>query len=280
MSEPTFATILLEKREGIAKVTLNRPEKLNALSSDLLADLRTAFDDIEADHDVRVVILTGAGRAFSSGFDIAPHARPEVKVTERWDQTHLAPRTVLRPWFVRQPVIAAVNGFAMAAGNVLAMACDIVIASEQAVFAEPEIRHVAHSPFTILPFLTTNKRLNWFYYTGDNLDAHTAEQWGLVTKVVPHERLEEESWRAAQRIAMVPPFATQIMKQSIRQTYDKMGFHDAFQHHLTIRMAEGLVPGVPEKDNLNKIRDESGLRAFLETRDGPFSRQMEGVGAR
>jgi hypothetical protein len=73
---------------------------------------------------------------------------------------------------------------------------------------------------------------------------------------------------------MAPPFAVQIMKRSIHQTYDKMGFTEAFEHHLVIRMAEGLVPGVPEKDELNRIRDTGGLRAFLEARDGPFARQM------
>jgi enoyl-CoA hydratase len=273
VNEPTFNTILLERREGIAKITLNRPEKLNALSTELLAELRAALDLLEADHDVRVVILTGAGRAFSSGFDIAPgRARMEAPITARWDQTHLAPRTLLRLWYLRQPTIAAVNGFAMAAGNVLAMACDIVIASEAAVFAEPEIRHVAHSPFTILPFLTHNKHLNWFYFTGDGIDPHTAHAWGLVNRVVPPDRLDDEAWQAARRIAMVPPFAVQVMKRSIRQTYDKMGFSEAFEHHLVIRMAEGLVPGVPEKEQLNRIRDEKGLRAFLEARDGPFAR--------
>jgi enoyl-CoA hydratase/carnithine racemase len=160
---------------------------------------------------------------------------------------------------------------------VLALACDIVLASEQAVFAEPEIRHVAHSPFTILPFLTHNKHLNWFYLTGDSIDPHTAAAWGLVNKVVPAEQLQDEAWRAAQRLAMVPPFAAQIMKRSIQQTYDKMGFTEAFQHHLVIRMAEGLVPGVPEKDNLNKIRDDKGLRAFLEARDNPFAQQLARV---
>jgi enoyl-CoA hydratase len=274
VGEPQFDNIILEKREGIATVTLNRPEKLNALSAALLADLRAALDDIEADHAVRVVILTGAGRAFSSGFDIAPGIqRPNVPATARWDQTHLPPRTLIRFWNLRQPVVAAVNGFAMAAGSVLAMMCDIVIASEQAVFAEPEIRHVAHSPFTVLPFLTLNKHLNWFYLTGDSIDAHTALSWGLVNKVVPAEQLADVAWRAAQRIAMVPPFAAQIMKRSIHQTYDKMGFAEAFEHHLVIRMAEGLVPGVPEKDELNKIRDEHGLKAFLDARDGPFARQ-------
>jgi enoyl-CoA hydratase/carnithine racemase len=272
MGERQFENVLLEKREGIATVTLNRPEKLNALSAALLADLRDALDDIEADHDVRSVILTGAGRAFSSGFDIAPRPRDEVRATERWEQTHLPPRTLMRVWRLRQPVIAAVNGYAMAAGSVLAMLCDIVIASEQAVFAEPEIRHVAHSPFTLLPFLTFNKHLNWFYLTGDSIDAHTARSWGLVNKVVAADQLMVEAWQAAQRIAMVPPFAAQIMKRSIQQTYDKMGFADAFDHHLAIRMAEGLVPGVPEKDGLNRIRDEKGLRAFLEARDGPFAR--------
>src|SRR5262249_2267571 len=155
---------------------------------------------------------TGAGRAFSSGFDIAPgRHRPETPATARWDQTHQAPRTLLRMWYLRQPTIAAVNGFAMAAGNVLAMACDIVIASEQAVFAEPEIRHVAHSPFTMLPFLTHNKHANWFYLTGDGIDPHTAQSWGLVNRVVPADQLERAARQAARRIAMVPPFAAQIM---------------------------------------------------------------------
>ncbi len=274
MADPTFANVLLERREGIARITMNRPEKLNALSSELLDDLDAALDLVEADHDVRVVVLTGAGRAFSSGFDIAPgHVRPEIPATARWDQTHKAPRTLLRMWYLRQPTIAAVNGFAMAAGNVLALACDIVIASEQAVFAEPEIRHVAHSPFTLLPFLGHNKHLNWFYLTGDTIDAQTAMTWGLVNAVVPPDRLEETAWQAARRIAFVPPFAAQVMKRSIHQTYDKMGFTAAFQHHLDIRMAEHLVPGVPEKERLNQIRDTQGLRAYLQHRDAAFAEQ-------
>src|SRR5712692_4738593 len=186
-----YENVLLEKRDGIAKLTLNRPEKLNALSQPLLSDLRQALDEIEADHDVRVVILTGAGRAFSSGFDIAPgRARAEIPATARWETSELSARSLLRLWYLRQPTIAAVNGYAMAAGNVLALSCDLVIASSAAVFAEPEIRHVAHSPFTFLPFMTSNKQLNWFYLTGDSIDARTAQEWGLVNKVVEPEQLE------------------------------------------------------------------------------------------
>jgi len=159
----------------------------------------------------------------------------------------------------------------MAAGNVLGRACELVIASETAQSAEPEIRHVAHSPNTFLPFMTFNKHLNWFYLMGDTIDAQTAKDWGLVNKVVAHEQLEAEAWAAAERVAQVPPFAAQHMKRSIHQVYDKQGFTEAFEHHLVMRMVEGLVPGVPEKEQLSRIRDEKGLRAFLEARDGPFA---------
>jgi enoyl-CoA hydratase/carnithine racemase len=266
-----YSNILLEKTEHIAKITLNRPEKLNALSRDLLEDLSAALDEVEADHDVRVVVLTGAGRAFSSGFDIATGQHHDHEAsTARWDTQHFAPRTLLRMWYLRQPTIAAVNGYAMAAGNVLALSCDLVIASSAAQFAEPEIRHIAHSPFTFLPFMTHNKQLNWFYLTGDTIDAETAREWGLVNKVVAPGELEAEAWRAAERVALVPPFAAQHMKRSIHQVYDKMGFSESFDHHLVMRMVESLIPDVPEKVELNRIRDAQGLRAFLQARDKPF----------
>jgi enoyl-CoA hydratase/carnithine racemase len=268
----SYENILLEKRDGIARITLNRPEKLNALSQPLLTDLSDACDDIEGDHDVRVVLLTGAGRAFSSGFDIAPgRVRAEVPATAKWEQSEHSARTLLRFWYLRQPTIAAVNGYAMAAGNVLALSCDIVIASRNAVFAEPEIRHVAHSPFTFLPFMTNNKHLNWFYLTGDTIDAQTASDWGLVTKVVPPEDLDAASWQAAERIAKVPPYAAQVMKRSIHQVYDKMGFSESLEHHLLIRMVENDATDIPEKERLHQIRDTAGMRAFLEARDGPFA---------
>jgi enoyl-CoA hydratase len=126
-------------------------------------------------------------------------------------------------------------------------------------------------PFTFLPFMAHNKQLNWFYLTGDTIDAKTAMEWGLVNKVVAPEQLEAEAWKAAERVAMVPPFAAQHMKRSIHQVYDKMGFSESFDHHLVMRMVESMVPDVPEKVELNSIRDAHGLRAFLEARDKPFA---------
>ena len=267
-----YENITLEREDGIAVLTMNRPEKLNALNPGLLQDLSDACDELEADHAVRVVVLTGSGRAFSSGFDLTPgQERAAVPITARWDDTHRAPRTLLRFYYLRQPTIAAVNGFAIAAGNVLALSCDLVIASDVAQFAEPEIRHVAHSPFTMLPWLTNQKALNWFYLTGDTIDARQAAEMHLVNKVVTPDDLMTETMRAARRVARVPAFAAQVMKRSIHQAYDKMGFSSAFEHHLDIRLGEGLIPDVPEKEELSQLRQDQGLRAFLEARDGPFA---------
>ena len=266
-----YDNILLETSDHIATITLNRPEKLNALSPALLEELVQALEAVHDDHDMHVLILTGAGRAFSSGFDIAPgRHRPDAPVTANWDATHLAPRSVMKLWNMRQPTITAVNGFALAAGNVLALAADIVIASEQAQFGEPEIRHVAHSPAILLPYMMPFRHLHWFYYTGETIDAHTAEKWNMVNKVVPADRLLDEARAVAQRIAMVPPFAAQMMKRSIKGVYDKMGFNEALEHHLMLRMIEGMTPNVPEKEALRAIREEQGLKAFLEARDKPF----------
>ena len=191
-------------------------------------------------------------------------------VMPNWDATHLAPRTLMKLWHLRQPTISAVKGYALAAGNVLAMTADIVIAAENATFGEPEIRMVAHSPAILLPYMIPFRHLHWLYYTGDTIDALTAEKWNMVNKVVPTESLMDEARKVAERIAKVPPFAVQTMKRSIKATYEKMGFSEAFENHLMLRMMESSAADVPEKEALDAIRQEQGLKAFLEARDGPF----------
>lgn len=266
-----YETIALDTHDGIAVLTLDRAEKLNALSRDLLDEFTDALDQVQADHEVRVLVLTGRGRAFSSGFDISPdRERVEEPSTAHWDTAHHGPRAIMKLWNLRQPTISAVNGFALAAGNVLAMTADIVIASEDAVFGEPEIRHVAHSPAILLPYMIPFRHLHWLYFTGDTIDARTAEKWNMVNMVVPADRLLDETMKAAERIARVPGFAAQTMKRSIKGTYDKMGFTDAFEHHLMLRMIEMMTPDVPEKEALEQIREEQGLKMFLEARDSPF----------
>ena len=215
--------------------------------------------------------VSGAGRGFSAGFDISPGQTHEaVPPTAHWDATHLASRTIMKLWNLRQPTICAVNGHALAAGNVLAMTADIVIAADNAVFGEPEVRFVAHSPAIMLPYMIPFRHLNWLYFTGDTVDALTAERWNMVNKVVPADTLMEEAMRVARRIASVPPYAAQMMKRSIKGAYENMGFTSAFENHLMIRMIEGMADDVPEKEALRAIREEQGMRAFLQARDAPF----------
>jgi len=267
-----FESLIYETDDdGIATITLNRPERRNALNRDLLHELEEAFDAVEANDNIRAAVITGAGAAFCSGYDLTPNqAQPEYSATERWEHTHWQAKLVLRPWSMRVPVVAAVDGPAAAAGNVLALSCDIVIASERAQFGEPEIRHVAHSPGILLPFLTGNRHLREFYYLGDFIDAKKAAEWNLVNKVVPAGEALEEALKTARRMALVPPFALQMMKRSINAVYDAAGFADGQREHLMLRMIEGLTPDVPEREMLMKTRQEQGMRAFLDARDGPF----------
>jgi enoyl-CoA hydratase/carnithine racemase len=170
-------------------------------------------------------------------------------------------------------VIAAVNGFAVAAGSNLAMICDITLAAENARFGEPEIRHGALSPLLLLPWFNSNpKMIHYLYYSGDTVSAQEALGLGMVARVVPPEQLFDEAMRMARRIALVPPYAVQMTKDSLRRTYESMGFMTAqHMHKANDTLVLGSV-GIPEKDRLFGLMEAGDMKAFLEARDGPFKR--------
>src|SRR5581483_2828014 len=157
-----YEYLLVEKQEGVATLTLNRPQKHNALSQGLLAELRNALDTIDTDKAIRVVVLTGAGRqAFSTGFDLNPRELASDAPQDEADWDRLIRHnfaTLMRIWNLRQPVVAAVNGHAVAAGSNLALICDVTIAADNATFGEPEIRHFALSPLLLLPYFANNSK--------------------------------------------------------------------------------------------------------------------------
>ncbi len=269
-----YEFLLYDESEGIATITLNRPEKLNSLSQGLLAELRTALDSIEADPEVRVVVITGAGRAFSTGFDLTPGDRGGISIEDESDFLRLIRLnfdTLMRIWNLRQPVITAVNGHAIAAGSNLALVADITLAAETATFGEPEIRHFALSPLLLLPYLANNsKAMHYLYYSGDTIGAEEALSLGLVSKVVPPDQLQAETLRIARRVARVPAYAVQLTKRSIKGAYEMMGFKNAMELH---RANDALVldsSQIEEKRELMSVLQEQGLREFLERRDGPF----------
>ena len=208
-----YENIIVEQVEkGIVKITLNRPRVLNAMNSALLTELRQALGELERDEDVAVVILTGAGRAFSAGMDLK-----ETGHFYEWKGGSFT-FSLLRN--LKCPVIAAVNGYAITGGFELAMACDIVVASENAAFRDThaQVRVLPGGGNTQrLPRLVGEKKAKEILFTSDFIPAAEAARIGLVNRVVPPERLEEEVLQLARKIAVQPKDIISKMKQVINE---------------------------------------------------------------
>jgi enoyl-CoA hydratase/carnithine racemase len=264
-----YQDIRVERYGSVLRLIISRPDRLNALRLPASRDeLIGALDEAARDESVRVVILTGEGsKAFCTGWDMESIDDFSLAQLEAILRGNL--ELFFRIWHLRQPVIAAINGYALAAGAALALTCDLAVAADHAKLGEPEIRHYALSPMPIMPFLTHSKFLHEYYYTGDMIDAETMLRLGLINRVVPGDTLEMESLKLAARIAKVPAYPLEMTKRSLRHIYDLMGFSGAMRQHA---LADALVLGadLPEQRRLMELLVQQGMRAFLEARDGPF----------
>ena len=268
-----FQCILYEKKDAIGYLTLNRPERLNALNATLLAEFREVMEVVEADPDIRVVILTGAGRAFSAGFDINREpgdSDPQELQPDQW-RTQLKSHidTFMMVWNLSKPVIAAVNGYALAGACELVQICDIKIASDRAVMGEPEIRAGVGPPLLITPFSVNLATAKELLLTGDTIDAQEAARIGLVSRVVPHDDLLQECERIARKITLISEVGVKMTKIAVNRALEGMGFLTAIQHNLEL-MTHFDTSATPEQTEFNSIRQERGLRAALDWRDARF----------
>lgn len=270
-ARPANSDLLFEVDGAIARITLNRPEKLNALSIQMMSDLAMALDYVQDTPSIKVVLLRGAGdRAFSVGFDLdglemPTNTRDVIRSTERNFNI------LMRIWNLRVPVIAAVSGHAIAAGSNMAMICDVVVASKKATFGEPEVRHVALSPLLLMPWFGNNsKRTTYLYLSGDTIGADEALNLGLVSSVVEPEDLEQESLRLAHRLALVPAISLELTKESIRRVREIQGFTSSLQQHRVIDTLALDSVGIEERDHFFDLMKAGDMKAFLTERDGPF----------
>ena len=214
-----YQYIIYEKSEGIATITLNRPEALNAFSKEVIEEVLNAIEDIKADENVRVVILTGAGeKAFSAGADIK--AMKGMNALKARELSLMGEKLCLALENLGKPVIAAINGYALGGGLEVAMACDIRIASENARMGQTEI-NIGLIPgwggtqrLTRLVGATKAKEL---IFTGKMIDAKTAEQIGLVNMVVPQSNFRETVRQFALELAQKAPVALKIAKALINK---------------------------------------------------------------
>lgn len=266
---PDDAVLLTTPTPWGVRLTLNRPAKLNAISHDLREALTAGIMDAAEDERVRVIVIEGAGRAFCSGYDLSEEQPPDT-----WGWRTVLARDVaatLAVWRCPKPVIAQVHGYAIAGGLELAMACDLIVAADDAQLGEPEIRFGSAPVTLLMPYLIGQKATRELLMTGDLIDAGRAERIGLVNRVVPADRLAAEVDALADRLARVPPDVMAPTKVMLNRAMEVAGFLDAVEAGLDLQSIVNMSETSREFDAIVR-RD--GLKAALAWRDTRYDERL------
>jgi enoyl-CoA hydratase/carnithine racemase len=262
----SYETIVFEKTDGVAVITLNRPDNLNALNDAMQADLMTVFDDIAKDDGVRVVVITGAGRAFSAGADIRQRFLDPIEKSKAGEVNMALVETFTRVGVaairrIEQPIIASINGAAVGFGCTLSLTCDLRIASDKSRFGLGFVRLGVTPEFGstyYLPRIVGVAKSLELLFTGKIIDAVEAKEIGLVNQVVPADELEAVSMKMAKTIAKAPPMSIRMIKRGIYQGMENDADTQVLWEHLVFTRARQT------EDH------EEGVRSFLEKRDPEF----------
>jgi len=226
------AMALYDVDGSVAIISMNRPEKRNAINTELKKKLIELFRKADADNNIAVVVLRGNGKSFCAGADISPNpAKKEYKGDALKTHAHHS-KTLnfhMTPWKLTKPVIASIQGHAMGAGCEFAMMCDISIAADTAVLGEPEIRFASIGSAVIMPWIIGHKRARQLLYLGDTISAERAEQIGMINMVVPEPTLEEETMKFAHRLSLVGRETLSAAKMAINRGIEAQGFHDGMK---------------------------------------------------
>ncbi|MFE4721097.1 enoyl-CoA hydratase/isomerase family protein [Streptomyces sp. NPDC056728] len=269
MSDAEF--IHLQTRGPIAWLRIDRPKKLNALSVELMRELSGALDVVERDEDVRVVVLQGGERAFSVGYDIAQEVEMGVSTAEQWYgglEANIA--LTMKVWGLNKPVIGAVSGWCLAGGCELAMACDLLVCTDDAQFGEPEIRFGSGPVTLLMPFLIGQKATNELLFTGDTIDAHRAKELGLINHVVPHGELETSVEKLAAKIALTPLPILRYTKRALTRAYTAMGLQAAVGDNHALAAVLNSA-STPERAEFTELVAREGLKSALAWRDARYA---------
>lgn len=235
----TYSTLLTERTGAVLKITTNRPEVLNAQSRILLEELDDAFNAAVDDKEVRVIVLAGAGKHFSAGHDLgSPQEMEDQKKTPlepgfKGEYQRLWERffeNTMRWRDLPKPTIAQVQGYCIMGGMMIASACDIIVASEDALFADRAVGWGGgHVQYFSMPWDLGPRKAKEYLFTGEFFSAAEAEKLGLVNRVVPREKLETETMALAQKIAQRDPFALRLAKASVNETQNAQGWREAME---------------------------------------------------
>lgn len=265
-----FESISYETEGPLAWLTLNRPEKLNAINSVMVAELNAALDLAEQDNEIRVIMLKGEGRAFSAGFDLEMNS--DVNDTEALRQELKADfDIIMRFWDCHKPTIAAVHGYCLGSGMEMALACDVTLAATGCLFGAPEVKFGSGIVALILPWLCGPKRAKELLLTGnDRVSSEQAEAWGLVNHVVPTEELIGNARKMAYEIARNDSLAVRLTKQAINTSYEIPRMREALEHALELDVVVESTE-TEESRQFNEILENEGAKAAIVWRDRQLS---------
>jgi enoyl-CoA hydratase len=274
MLPPVGDTVRYDLDGAVATLTLNRPERLNAIVPALVEDLEAALDRAEADDAVRVVRLRGAGRAFCAGYDIewGAEAMEAAEGGRTWDPMadyRMMSRfvgTYMRLWRSPKPVIAQIHGHCVGGGTDFALCSDLIVCADECRIGYPPAR-VWGSPTTSMwVYRLGLERAKRLLLTGDALDGHTAVSWGLASESHPEVELEQAGLALAKRVALLPSSQLQMMKLLVNQTYEQMGLATT---QLVGTLLDGAARHTPEGLRFTEAATADVRRAVAE-RDAPF----------
>lgn len=261
--------VLYKRVDNVAVITLNRPEKRNALSHAALLQLDAAFEKANSDDEVRAIVLEGEGKSFCAGADLSGDGErmKGVKMLENFENHHAR---YFRFWDSRKVTVCAVQGHALGRGLEIALCADIIIAEEDAKIGQPEVRE-GFVIWSVVPWLVNPQKAKLFMISGDMVDGHEAEKMGLVGKVVPSGTAREAALKTAKRLSHIPALASASIKKMINGTYESMGFRAQQEAgtHVTA-LISSFTPEEKGIAELVRIRQEQGLKASLRYRDAPF----------
>lgn len=259
--------VLLQIEGGVATITLNRPEKLNALTRDMYMRINELLQDLDANPDVRVVRLKGNGRAFSSGYDLSEQVK-DGNIGERRDfLNRVANDNRWRIWRLSKPVVTQLHGYCLAGAFELVMPSDFIIASEDCVLGEPEVSFGAGPAFFMVPWLTNLRHAKQLLMTGANISGAQAAEWGIVTEAVPLADLEDHVNKLVARLVALPQDAVRLIKEGINRVYEHAGIVTHIDTWVDTAMVLRLIGSAEAREFRERVEDQ-GVSAAVAWRDG------------
>jgi enoyl-CoA hydratase len=262
-----MATVDFEISGCIAQITLNRPDKLNAIDASMLDAIERGLDEAEQNDDVRVVLLHGNGRAFSAGFDMTapqPDGEDEQSRIERIRRELQRDfDVIMRFWDCPKPTVAAVHGYCLGSAMEMTAVCDVTVAADDCRFGAPEVRYGNGIVCLILPWIVGLKNAKELLLSGStDIDAQRAQAIGLVNRVVGSGSLQQAARETALQIAANDPLALRLTKQAINRSLEVAGMRQALQEALEFDVCIETTE-TPESRTFNAIMEKEGLKAAI-----------------